>query len=158
VSSALIMGDLHARVSVFFDQQTWSGVWSDTVIGSGAPSAFNTVLYPVVVSNEGAIQERWQIIFTNTTTVNVIGETIGQVVTGHAIANPLAPVNPATGAPYFSIAPAGWGAGWSAGNVVRINTVAANYPVWVARTVLQGPASVDDDLFTIGIRGDVDNP
>ena len=39
VSSALIMGDLHARVSVFFDQQTWSGVWSDTVIGSGAPSA-----------------------------------------------------------------------------------------------------------------------
>lgn len=60
--------------------------------------------------------------------------------------------------PYFSIAPAGWGSGWAAGNVVRLNTVAANFPVWVARTVLQGPAAVQNDQFTIGIRGDVDTP
>jgi hypothetical protein len=158
VSSALILGDLHARVSHWFDQQTWDGVWADTVRGSGAGASYNTVLYPVAVSNRGAIQERWQIIFTNTTTVNVIGETIGQVATAHAIANLLAPVNPATGVPYFSIDPAGWGAGWSAGNVVRLNTVAANFPVWVARTVLQGPPAVDDDQFIIGIRGDVDTP
>lgn len=158
VSSALIMGDLHARVSHFFDQATWTGVWSDTVIGSGAGSAYNTVVYPVEVTNRGAIQERWEIIFTNTTQVNVIGETVGQIVTGHAIANTLAPINPATGVPYFSIDPAGWGAGWAAGNVLRINTVAANFPVWVARTILQGPASVASDQFTIGIRGDVDTP
>jgi hypothetical protein len=158
ISSALILGDLHARVSHWFDQQTWDGVWADTVRGSGAGASYNTVLYPVAVSNRGAIQERWQIIFTNTTTVNVIGETIGQVATAHAIANPLAPVNPATGVPYFSIDPAGWGAGWSAGNVVRLNTVAANFPVWVARTVLQGPPAETDDQFIIGIRGDVDTP
>lgn len=158
VSSALILGDLHARVSHWFDQATWTGVWSDTVIGSGAGPSYNTVQYPVVVSNRGALQERWQIIFTNTTTVNVIGETVGQIVTAHAIANALAPLNPETGVPYFSISPVGWGSGWSAGNVVRMNTVAANSPVWVARTVLQGPAAVDNDAFTIGIRGDVDTP
>ena len=158
VSSALIMGDLRARVSHFFDQATWSGVWADTVIGSGASASYNTVQYPVAVTNRGAIQERWLIVFTNTTTVNVVGETIGQIVTGHAIANPLAPINAAAGAPYFSIDPAGWGAGWSAGACVRLNTVAANFPVWVARTVLQGPAALDDDQFTIGIRGDVDTP
>jgi hypothetical protein len=158
VSSALILGDLHARVSHWFDQATWTGVWSDTVIGSAASASYNTVQYPVVVTNRGAIQERWQIIFTNTTTVNVIGETVGQIVTGHAIANPLAPINPATSVPYFTISPTGWGAGWSAGNLVRLNTVAANYPVWVARTVLQGPPSETDDQFIIGIRGDVDTP
>lgn len=158
VSSALILGDLHARVSHWFDQATWTGVWSDTVIGSAASASYNTVQYPVVVTNRGAIQERWQILFTNTTTVNVIGETIGQIVTGHAIANPLAPINPATDVPYFTISPTGWGAGWSAGNVVRLNTVAANYPVWVARTVLQGPPSETEDHFVIGIRGDVDTP
>jgi hypothetical protein len=158
VSSALILGDLHARVSHWFDQATWTGVWSDTVIGSAASASYNTVQYPVVVTNRGAIQERWQIIFTNTTTVNVIGETVGQIVTGHAIANPLAPINPATSVPYFTISPTGWGAGWSAGNLVRLNTVAANFPVWVARTVLQGPPSETDDQFIIGIRGDVDTP
>jgi hypothetical protein len=158
VSSALIMGDLHARVSHWFDQPTWTGVWSDAAIGGDSSASYNTTVYPPAVTNRGAIQERWRIVFTNTTTVNVIGETIGQIVTGHAIANPLAPINPATGAPYFSIDPAGWGAGWSAGNVVRLNTVAANFPVWVARTVLQGPPAVVDDQFTIGIRGDVDTP
>lgn len=158
VSSALIMGDLKARVSHWFDQQTWTGVWSDTLIGSDASSSYNTVQFPVEVTNRGALQERWRIVFTNVTTVSVIGETVGQIVTGHAIANLLAPINPATGVPYFSIDPAGWGGGWSAGNVVRFNTVAANYPVWVARTVLQGPASQANDYFTIGIRGDVDTP
>lgn len=158
VSSALIMGDLHARVSHWFDQPSWTSVWSDTAIGGDASASYNTAVYPPLVTNRGAIQERWRIVFTNTTTINVIGETVGQIVTGAAIANPLAPINPATGVPYFSIDPAGWGAGWSAGNVVRLNTVAANFPVWVARTVLQGPASIDDDSFTIGIRGDVDTP
>ncbi len=158
VSSALIMGDLHARVSIFFDQQTWTGQWSDTVIGSVAPSTYNTTLYPVTVSNRGAIVERWQMVFTNTTTINVIGETVGQIVTAHAIVNTLAPVNPATGVPYFTLDPSGWGSGWSAGNVVRMNTVAANFPVWVARTVLQGPSTEDNDAFVIGIRGDIDTP
>jgi hypothetical protein len=158
VSSALIMGDLHARVSHFFDQPTWTSVWSDVAIGGDASASYNTTVFPAVVTNRGAIQERWRIVFTNTTTVNVIGETVGQVVTGHAIANPLAPINPATGVPYFSIDPAGWGSGWSAGNVVRLNTVAATFPVWVARTVLQGPPAVESDQFTIGIRGDVDTP
>ena len=157
VSSALLIGDLHARVSVFFDQQTWGG-WSDTLSGSAATGTYNKTQYPPLVTNRGAIQERWEIIFTNSNTVNVIGETVGQIVTGHAIVNDLAPVNPETGVPYFTIDKLGWGAGWAAGNVIRMNTVAANYPVWVARTVLQGNPTTQSDQFTLGIRGDIDNP
>lgn len=33
VSSALIMGDMKARVSHFFDQLTWSGAWADSPFG-----------------------------------------------------------------------------------------------------------------------------
>lgn len=155
ISSALIIGDLHARVSVFFDQQTWSG-WSDTAQGSAATGTYNKTQYPPVVTNRGAIAERWEVVFTNTTTVNVIGETVGQIVTGHSVATDLAPINPATGVPYFAIDALGWGAGWSAGNILRLNTVAANYPVWCARTVLQGNATIDGDQFTLGVRGDID--
>ncbi|HWS25486.1 MAG TPA: hypothetical protein VN259_02835 [Xanthomonadales bacterium] len=32
----------------------------------------------------------------------------------------------------------------------------AGFPVWVARTVLQGPATEDRDSFQVQIRGDVD--
>jgi hypothetical protein len=157
VSSALLMGDLHARVSVFFDQATWS-VWSDTLVGNAATGTYNKTQYPPVVTNRGAILERWEIIFTNSNTVNVIGETVGQIVTEHAIVNDLAPINPATGVPYFELSALGWGAGWSAGNVVRLNTVAANFPVYVARTVLQGNPTQQSDQFTLGIRGDIDRP
>lgn len=158
VSSALLCGDLHARVSHLFDQVTWTSTWADVRIGTAASASYNAVQYPVVVTNDGAVQERWLILFTNTNTVNVIGETIGEIVTAHAITNLLAPINPATGSPYFSISAAGWGAGWSAGNCVRINTVAANFPIWVARTVLQGPPASAGDQFILGVRGDVDTP
>jgi hypothetical protein len=158
VSSALILGDLHARVSLIFDQETWANEWADAPIGPAAAASFNSVQYPITVTNRSALTERWMVVFTNTTTVNVLGETVGQIVTGHAITNALAPLNPATGTAYFSVPALGWGAGWEAGNALRFNTVAANFPVWVARTVLQGPPTEDDDSFTIGIRGDVDQP
>lgn len=158
VSSALIIGDMKARVNVFFDQATWNSVWQDVVNGSAASATYNDVLYPLVVTNEGAITERWVIHFTNTTTFNLIGENVGQIVTGGTIGANLAPINPATGVPYFTIDKLGWGSGWSAGNAVRFNTVGALAPVWLCRTIQQGVPTAPDDAFTICVRGDVDKP
>jgi hypothetical protein len=39
---------------------------------------------------------------------------------------------------------------------MRFNTAAANYPLWVARTVAAGQPEADDDRFSIQIRGDID--
>jgi hypothetical protein len=69
-----------------------------------------------------------------------------------------APLNPATGSPYFTLPALGWGNGWAAGNVLRFNTIGAQFPVWIVRTVQQGPETVTDDAFTLLIRGDVDTP
>lgn len=157
VSSAMPFGDLFARAYTVFSQGTWTGVWSDLIIGSTIIPQFNTAIYPIVVTNEGAIKERWSIIFTNTTTFNVIGEFVGQIATGNT-GTDCHPANPATGLPYFTIPSAGWGAGWSAGNVLRFDTDTAGTPFWVVRTVLQGPATVDSDQFTLAFRGDVDRP
>ncbi|WP_341674945.1 hypothetical protein [Niveibacterium sp. SC-1] len=160
VSSAMFFGDngnLHARVPVLFDQQTWGNVWSDSVIGSGAPASYNDVLYPIRVTNVGAITERWAIVFTNSTSFNVIGEHVGQIASGNT-ASDCAPINPTNGQPYFSVAALGWGSGWAAGNVLRFNTVGALGVIWAVRTVQQGPAMADEDSFSILIRGDIDRP
>lgn len=157
VSSALVMGDLFARVSELFDQSTWNATWSNVVMGSPATATFNAAAYPIVVTNRGVLTERWAVRFTNTTSFEVIGEGVGVIATGNTSTD-CAPLNPTTGAPYFSIPALGWGAGWSAGNVLRFNTVGAEFPVWVIRTVQQGPETVADDKFTILIRGDVDTP
>lgn len=155
VSSALIVGDLAARYTNLFEQATWTGVWSDSRIGGEPTASYNEIQYPIVVTNRGAIQERWALLFTNSTNFNVVGESVGQIATANT-ATDCAPLNPATGVPYFTLRALGWGAGWSAGNVLRFNTVAANHPVWIARTIQQGPATLDDDGFTLQIRGDID--
>ena len=157
ISSALIAGDLRAYVSVLFDQATWNNVWSDGVSGSAATGTYNDILHPVEVTNRGTLTERWAIQFINSTSFNVIGERVGVIATGNTSSD-LAPLNPATGTPYFTLRSAGWGLGWATGNVLRFNTVGTFFPIWVARTILQGPETVDDDSFTMLIRGDVDNP
>lgn len=157
VASALIAGDLRARVSVTFDQQSWSNVWEDAQSGNAATGTFNDIANPIQTVNSGALTERWAVVFTSTTAFNVIGEHVGVIATGNTSTD-CSPLNPASGTPYFTIPALGWGTGWSIGNVLRFNTVGAYFPVWIVRTVQQGPETVTDDTFTILIRGDVDAP
>lgn len=157
LSSALVAGDLRARVSIVFDQVSFGNVWSDVQVGDAATGTFNVAFNPIVVTNSGALGERWAIVFTNSTQFNIVGEHVGVIGTGNTSTD-CAPLNPASGTPYFSIPAVGWGLGWATGNVLRFNTVGAFFPVWVVRTIQQGPETVTDDNFTLLIRGDVDAP
>lgn len=157
ISSALVAGDVQARVQPAFDQVTWTGVWADAPIGSAATGTFNDTLHPITTTNLGALTERWAVRFTNSTSFEVFGEHVGVIATGNT-GTDCAPMNPTTSQPYFTIPSAGWGLGWATGNVVRFNTVGAEVPIWIARTILQGPETVEEDNFTVLVRGDVDRP
>ncbi|MBD9407129.1 hypothetical protein IB236_17425 [Acidovorax sp. ACV02] len=154
LSGALLYGDLQARATNLFDQQSWTGVWQDSVIGSGATAQYNDIDHPVEVLNNGAITERWRIHFLTTSTFQVIGENLGVIATGTTSAD-VQPVNPLTTLPYFTLRFAGFGGGWAAGNQLRFNTIAAAPPTWLARVVLPG-AALTGDSFDAQLRGDVD--
>ena len=94
-------------------------------------------------------------MFTSGTAFNVVEQSLGVIASGNT-ATDCAPINPATGSPYFVISWQGWGTGWAAGNAVRFNTDACLGPMWVVRTVLSGQGTVDDDQFKLQIRGDAD--
>jgi hypothetical protein len=158
VSSALITGDLKARVQFVFDQATWDGVsWGESVSGSPATGTYNTLAGPIEVTNDGAVTENWAFRFTSTTAGQIIGEHVG-VIGEFSINTETAPTNPATGQPYFTIPTTGWGIGWAVGNIVRMKTIGALVPIWLVRTVQQGPETSDDHSFTLLARGDVDAP
>jgi hypothetical protein len=158
VANAVIIGDMVARVSVPFDQQTWTGVWSDTVIGSGTTAQFDSNNYPIAVNNLGTKEERWLLLFTSATLFNVIGEHVGQIATGLSIYNPVSPLNPANNEPYFTINYHAFGAGYSSGNVLRFNTYASKSPFWVVQSIGQGEPIDPDYGFCVEFRGDVDQP
>lgn len=156
VGSALVIGDMQSRYTRKFVQETWDNTWADESTGSGISANYNDALYPITVTNKGAIQERWALVFTSNSSFRIVGETTGQLAgTGSTNAD-CAPINPVTGLPYFTVKKEGWGAGWANGNVLRFNTIAANFPVWVIRTVKQSEPTVLSDEFQIMLRGDID--
>lgn len=155
LSSAVLHGDLRARVFNLFHQASWTDVWEDERIGSDTTAKYNDVAYPIEITNQGSIQERWLIRFTSSTSFEVVGESVGVIGSGNT-ASDLSIANPATDAPYFTIRADGWGSGWNAGNCLRFNTDGAQAPFWVARTILSGPATAEEDSFATQNRGDAD--
>lgn len=161
VSGSLLFDTTQARITNVFDQQTYQpGVWSDVVVGAPAAGTYNTVLYPFEVGNDAAIDERWAIVFRSPTTVDVIGEKYGQVLSGVSISDDIAPINPATvslanpgGKPFFTIRKEGWGGGWAAQNLVRFNALSATRPLWLARVVTPGEITHPNDATRINTYG-----
>lgn len=156
VSSMLLLGDLQARAGAVFSQQTWTTVWADGRIGDAILPQYQQSTHPIVVTDLGAINERWAVIFNTSTGYRLVGESVGQILASGDTSSLLAPVNPATGVPYFSLAAAGWGSGWSAGNVLRFNTRGSNAALWSARAVLPSAPSPTPDSLTLAVRGDID--
>jgi hypothetical protein len=158
VSTVLPIGDLQSGVYNEFEQDSWTEVWSDELIGSEPIASYDLINFPIIVENDSATQERFALIFQNTTNVMVVGESLGVLSDGSSttwsIGSNIAPINPITGNAYFTILAEGWGAGWSTGNVFRFNTRAANFPIWFIRTTLQGPAVGSSDSYSCQIRGD----
>ena len=152
LSSALLMGDLQALAGASFSQANWTDVWSNSRIGDVILPQYQQVAHPIVVTNPGAVTERWAFIFTSSTAFRFVGETLGLIATGD-VNSPFAPVNPATSAPYLTVAATGWGT-WSAGNVLRVNTQGANAPIWPIRTTLPSVATGLDSI-TLALRGDI---
>lgn len=153
LSNALPFGDMHSRVTNVFDQATYvAGVWSDILDGDPAGATYNDVTFPIAVTNDSAIDERWAIVFTAPTTVKVIGEVVGQILS-ESITNVIAPINPVSGEPFFTIDPAGWGGGWAAQNVVRFNTIAATRGLWLGRITLPAEIEVDNDSVRLNAYG-----
>lgn len=155
VGSALVVGDMFSRYTAKFAQSTWNNAWADTATGAPMSANYNDALYPIAVTNKGAIQDRWAIVFTDSTNFRIIGEVSGQIGTGNINADCM-PINPVTSEPYFVIKKEGWGAGWANGNVLRFNTIAAMYPIWCIRTVKQSEPTTLSDNFQIMYRGDID--
>ena len=155
VSSALLYGDMQSRYYNLFDQKTWTGVFSDTLIGDPANATYNDIDFPLIVTNEGSVKERWAFVFDSTDHFKLNGEKRGIVGEGY-ITQDFYPINPATGEPFLFVDHRGWGSGWVAGNVLRGDTDGANGPLWIARTTLQGPVTEPNDQFTLQIRGDAE--
>lgn len=155
LSSALMVGTQRARVGAVFSQATWTGEWSSALIGTKPLEQYSGT---IVVTNDGAMTERWVFIIQNgSTTFDCIGEHLGKVGTGSINAD-FSPINPDTGKPFFVLPALGWGGAWPAGRILRLDTVGAIAPFAVIRCTQPSEAAGTRYEFGILTRGDIDRP
>lgn len=154
VSTVFPAGDLQASYENLFTQAAWLDNWIDEAEGGGTAGQFDELNHPIRVSNRGTITERWRIQFLSVIAYRLIGETIG-VVGESEIDQEFSPINPATGEPFMTIEADSMSTGFVAGNVVRFNTLGAQWPIWFLRCTLQGPEEEPNDQFRVQLRGDV---
>jgi hypothetical protein len=157
VSSAVLFGNTFARVVDVWDQNTWNGTtWADTVVGDPAPFTYNIAANPIVVTNAGALSERYALRFTDTLNFTFTGEFSGQLGTGDKNTR-FEPGNPFAPATHLLELPeAGWGGGQAAGNVLFLKMQAAMQPLAVIRTVQPGEPTGTDYTFDLLTGGDID--
>jgi hypothetical protein len=163
VANAYLYGDMFVQASTPFAQQAWTNVWSDARIGDPILAQYNSLLYPLTLTDAASWRERWALLFTSSTSFRVVGETLGDITNAlggaghHDVDHDLAPINPLTSTPYFTLHWQGWGSGWVAGNVLRLNLLPpANFPLWIAMTVQPSAPTVGQDQFRLLLRGGVD--
>ena len=154
VASALVWGDIGSRTHNLFTQSSFD-VWSDQLTQALINSQFDDINYPIQINNKDSFTGRWALVFTSNTTVDVIEESLGVVLEDAPINADIAPVNPATGLPYFTILTGGWGGGWVTSNLFRFNTESGSENMWVIRTVQSGALTEQVDSIDVEIRGDV---
>lgn len=148
-------GDLQAAKGIDFTQETWDGsTFSDTQSGGPASGTYSFAGYPLSVNNHDAITDRIGLDFTSSTAFNIISEKYGNLGTGTTSAA-VAPTNPLTGDPYFTLSASGWGGTWQAGNVLRFNVIGAMAEIWLARCINTGASGTGSDGTDIEFRGDV---
>lgn len=154
VSSALLGGDLLVRASEPFSMQAFSGVWSDIATSNAILAKLNVTDYPIELSSRGAITERWLLKFTSATQFELYGERLGLVAQSD-IYSELAPINPATQTPYFTLQSAAFGGGgFATQNCIRFNTYGTPLPVWVLRaTQPSANKTQEKQTFALCLRG-----
>ena len=158
ISSALIGGDLQVRATAPFGQKSWTRVWSDERIGDDISARLNVKDYPIQLADDGATTDRWAIVWRDGTQFDLYSEALGLVTRTDALQD-LAPINPASGKPYFTLPKgafgiAGGASGWQAGEVVRFNTFGTHLGVWVLRAIQpSAQRQTEDDGFTMCLRG-----
>lgn len=123
-------------------------------ITSGGGSFDSATVGNLVAHNKGAVEENWTLTFTSATTFTVSGNTVGGLASPGSVSADFAPLNPATGTPYFTIKAIGWGGTFQTNDTVTFATQPAAIPIWYRRQVPAGTFSLANDFTSLAIHGE----
>lgn len=147
-------GTASTVVSSVLEQAVVAGSVSAPVLSSAGGSLDAATVGNLVAHNKGAVQENWTLSFTSASGFTVSGNGVGALASTGSISADYAPLNPATGSPYFTIKAIAWGGVFQANDTVSFTTQPAAIPVWYRRQVPAGTFSLANDYASLALHGE----
>ncbi|TXT26199.1 MAG: hypothetical protein FD131_4316 [Rhodocyclaceae bacterium] len=141
-------------VSSVFELPSVVAGWSGIAVTSMGGTFDSATVGNLIAHNKGAVDENWTLTFTSATTFAVSGNTVGGLASPGSVSADYAPLNPATGTPYFTIKAIGWGGAFQANDTVTFATQPAAIPIWYRRQVPAGTFSLANDYTSLAIHGE----
>lgn len=147
-------GTAATLVSSVYQQAIVVGSFSSLAVTSASGSFDAATAGKLVINNKGAIEQSWTLTFTGSSSFNVSGNTVGALPTGGSTSADYAPLNPATGTPYFTLKSAAWSGTFQVNDQVRFDSRPAAIPIWYRRQVPAGTSSLANDFASLAIHGE----
>lgn len=116
---------------------------------NSAAGSYDELTYPVLLFNDGTVEDDWAVSFTSATDFTVSGAYYGTIGSGN-INTDFSPVNPDTGQPYFTLLSAGWGGTWANGETINFVTHPSAVPVLMEQEVPAATASENLNPLPLG--------
>lgn len=156
ISAALVnaYATVNTLVSSVLELPSVVGAVSGVSVVSSGGNFDSATVGNLMAHNKGAVEENWTLTFTSATTFTVSGNTVGTLASPGSVSADYAPLNPATGTPYFTIRAIGWSGSFQAGNTMSFATQPAAIPVWYRRQVPAGTFSLANDFCSLAIHGE----
>lgn len=151
VSSVLFAGDLQAGWTPPVARTLWPGNFNDPTGGTEATAGYDWGNYPPTVANNGVTAPlKVAFVFQDATHFRCIIDGIGQIDSGVPITADYAPINPATGQPFFTLqgnvgADEPWGTGWSANWYLYMEFPPSTFSFEVIRTLMPSDPPLDPE-------------
>lgn len=111
-------------------------------------AVYDETASPVVGDNIGTAEQTWTLTRTGDTTFSVAGDTITLTTPTGSTAADFAPINPANGKPYFTLAAAGWTTTLPSGYTLVFQTHPPAIPVHQIRVVPPNCGPLAGDQIT----------
>ncbi len=145
---------LNTLVSSVYEMPSLAAEVAGVLVSSAGGSLDTAPQNNLVAHNKGAIEQAWTLNFSSTTSFTLTGNTLGLLAAVGVTSADFAPLNPASGTPYFTLKSLAWNGSFQAGDTVTFETHPAAIAVWYRRQIPPGTASLANDFASLAIQGE----
>lgn len=131
-----------------------SSNWSAFTVTSANGNFDIATVGNLIAHNKGAIEQDWTLHFNSSENFTVSGNLIGMAAAPGSISADYAPINPATGTPYFTLRAAAWSGTFNTNDSISFRTSPAAIPLWYRRRVPPGTFSLANDFASVALHGE----